>query len=153
MSSNSKSQTHMLVLSNVYSMNKQICFSPIEPTWTPSFVIRGTPPPRFPITLKCCLFIVLIYWKTWWKEDFGAGGDEPSLHFHFFFSYYNFLLYFSLTPLESSMPGSILKALVGNGNKADPRAFWNKNLFAPARIWWFWWGWWWGPGWLACKVS
>ena len=36
-----------------------------------------------------------------------------------FFVYYHFLL----TPLESSMPGSILKALVGNGNKADPRAF------------------------------
>ena len=27
------------------------------------------------------------------------------------------------TPFESSMPGSILKALVGNGNRAEPRAF------------------------------
>ena len=28
-----------------------------------------------------------------------------------------------LAPFESSMPGSILKALVGNGKRAEPRAF------------------------------
>ena len=101
MSSNSKSQTHMLVLSNVYSMNKQICFSPIEPTWTPSFVIRGTPPPRFPITLKCCFFIVCHYVS--FVEGLVVGGqktlvaDEHSLHFfHFFFSLHFYFYFISL---------------------------------------------------------
>ena len=39
-----------------------------------------------------------------------------------------------LTPFESSMPGSILKALVGNGNRAEPRAFYFMMMMMMMRM-------------------
>ena len=38
------------------------------------------------------------------------------------------------TPFESSMPGSILKALVGNGNRAEPRAFYFMMMMMMMRM-------------------
>ena len=101
-------KTTFVVLTDRTDVNAILCY-------------QGNPTSKIPNHLKMLFISCLSF-----IERLGGRWRQLTLFLVLlFFVYYHFLL----TPLESSMPGSILKALVGNGNKADPRAFWNKNLF------------------------